>query len=121
MTDNQLSEQIENQYEWAQDAVSQEWHMYEIAKRDGYFAATEAAKTTRLVAMTLELAGLVRRPSSTKGASPVVAPMTLEWKDPYPGHGPRADRDRPVGATIAALGGVCYGKGQNSTVRKISP
>ena len=39
MTDNQLSEQIENQYEWAQD---------------GYFAATEAAKTTRLVAMTLE-------------------------------------------------------------------
>lgn len=54
MTDNQLSVQIENQYEWAQDAVSQEWHMYEIAKRDGYFAATEAAKTTRLVAMTLE-------------------------------------------------------------------
>lgn len=54
MTDDQLIEQIENQYEWAQDAVSQEWHMYEIAKRDGHFAATEAAKTTRLVAMTLE-------------------------------------------------------------------
>lgn len=51
--DIQLSQAIDNAEQWAAESVSNEWQLFEIPKRDGYFVAVEAAKTRRLLAMTL--------------------------------------------------------------------
>jgi hypothetical protein len=51
--DLNLREEIENQCDMARNEVRNEWHLYELPTRDGHFVAEEAAKATRLLAMTL--------------------------------------------------------------------
>jgi len=50
---SELFEELENQRHWAREEVLREWDDFEITERDGFFAASKAAETARLLAMTL--------------------------------------------------------------------
>ncbi|WP_372674552.1 hypothetical protein [Aquicoccus sp.] len=64
----ELNEQIQNQESWAYQETSDEWSIYELPSRDGFFTSLQTAKSARFLALLLvraerieeELKGIAR-------------------------------------------------------------